>query len=158
MNVEGFGDGREPALQARAVLRDHGLRCTVPRLAVTTVFFSEPHAHHLSAHDIADHLSRSGHDVDASTIYRTLTSLVEIGVLHALTAADRTTTYGLTRQPHHHAVCANCGAIIEIPAEQLAAAINQVARQSRFELATTSALTLHGTCPDCLPRADRAEQ
>lgn len=135
--------------QARAVLRSHQLRCTRPRLAVTSVFFVPPGAHHLSAQQIADQLSAWGDTVDLSTVYRTLTSLVEVDVLHALTVGDRTTTYGLANRPHHHAVCTNCGTVIEVPADQLSRALIRAVRDTRFELAPTAGLTLHGTCPDC---------
>lgn len=135
--------------EARAVLHSHGLRCTAPRLAVTAMFYDSPQVHHLTAQEIADRLAQAGTGVDLSTVYRNLTSLVELGVLHALTVADRTATFGLARAPHHHAVCTHCGAVIEIPAEQLAHALRQAARGSHFQLAPAASLTLHGTCPDC---------
>jgi hypothetical protein len=67
-----------------------------------------------------DFLEQAGTWVDLSTVYRNLTSLVELGAQHALTVADRTATFGRARAPHHHAVCTPCGAVIEISAEQLA--------------------------------------
>ena len=54
--------------------------------------------------------------------------LVEIGVLHALTVGERT-KYGLTHQPHHHAVCTSCGTVIEVPEEQLKIALDRQPRK-----------------------------
>ena len=61
---------------------------------------------------------------DLATIYRTVTTLVDQGVLHALTLEGGVTTYGLAADPHHHAVCTRCGSIIEVPAGRLAARWN----------------------------------
>lgn len=135
--------------QARSILRRHGLRCTAPRLAVASVLFAVPDAGHLTAQEIVTMLDERGDPVDLTTIYRTLATLVDVGVLHALTVNERTTTYGLTANPHHHAVCTSCGAVIEVPAEQLSAALAHASDGSQFALSATAGLTLHGMCPDC---------
>jgi Fur family ferric uptake transcriptional regulator len=134
---------------ARSLLHRHGLRCTTPRLAVMSVLFAEPAAGHLAANEIADRLAGRGDPVDLATVYRTLGTLVDIGVLHALTVGERTTTYGLTDHPHHHAVCTRCGALLEVPAEQLSTALTHASRGSQFQLSPNAGMTLHGLCPDC---------
>lgn len=58
-----------------------------------------------------------------ATIYRTVTTVADQRALHALTIDGGTTTYGLATAPHHHAVCTQCGAIIEVPARQLSSAL-----------------------------------
>ena len=54
-----------------------------------------------------------------ATVYRTVGTLVAHGVLHALAIEGGVSTYGLAHYPHHHAVCTQCGTIIEVPAPQL---------------------------------------
>ncbi len=86
---------------------------------------------------------------DVATIYRTVTTLVAQGVLHALTVDGGVTTYGLATAPHHHAVCTQCGSIIEVPARQLRSALEHAMVGSSFALSEAAGLTLHGLCPQC---------
>ncbi|EUA76457.1 ferric uptake regulator family protein [Mycobacterium xenopi 4042] len=78
-----------------------------------------------------------------------MTTLVDQGVLHALTLENGVTTYGLAADPHHHAVCTRCGAIIEVPARRLSSALEHARAGSSFALSEQAGLTLHGLCPQC---------
>ena len=78
-----------------------------------------------------------------------MTTLVDQGVLHALTLEGGVTTYGLAADPHHHAVCTRCGSIIEVPAGRLASALEHAMAGSSFTLSERAGLTLHGLCPQC---------
>jgi len=140
--------------QARTTLRSNGLRCTAPRVAVVSVVFADTPSGHLTAAEIIERLEKRGEPADLTTVYRTLALLVERGVFHALTVGDRVTTYGLAEAPHHHAVCTNCGAVIEVPAERLSTALVHASRGSRFELGHDAGMTLHGLCPNCQNAVD----
>ncbi len=95
---------------------------------------------------------------DLATIYRTVTTLVDQGVLHALTLENGVTTYGLAAVPHHHAVCNRCGSIIEVPAGQLTSALEQAMAGSSFRLSERAGLTLHGLCPQCQGTVDQPDR
>jgi Fur family transcriptional regulator, ferric uptake regulator len=84
-----------------------------------------------------------------ATVYRTVTTLVDHGVLHALAVEGGLATYGPADDPHHHAVCTRCGSIIEVPAGQLASALKHAIAGSSFTLSERAGLTLHGMCPQC---------
>ncbi|GAA2420250.1 Fur family transcriptional regulator [Mycolicibacterium llatzerense] len=133
------------------LLRAHGLRRTVPRIAVLVAI--EPIHGHLSVSDIHQRLiETAAHDAqppDLATVYRTVTTLVGHGVLHSLTVEGGTTTYGLAKDAHHHAVCTQCGAVIEIPAQRLTRALRSASAASAFTLSEEAGLTLHGLCPRC---------
>lgn len=142
----------EPADRAdriRALLRGHDLRCTTTRLAVLEVLDANIGVGHLSVAQIHHRLAEQGREVDVTTVYRTLSTLVDLGVLHALTINERVTTYGFADEPHHHAVCTRCGTMIEVPAAYLSGALAQASLGSRFVLTDRAGLTLHGLCPDC---------
>jgi Fur family ferric uptake transcriptional regulator len=149
----GAGDAEATALdhvgQARALLRGHGLRCTAPRLAVLTVVVTDPAAGHLTIAELHHRLLADGVEVDLTTVYRTVSTLVDLGVLHALTVDERATSFGLAAEPHHHAVCTRCGTVIEIPAKQLSTALAHASAGSAFILSDCAGLTLHGLCPNC---------
>jgi Fur family transcriptional regulator, ferric uptake regulator len=133
------------------LLRTHGLRRTLPRIAVLAVL--EPVEGHLSVAEIHQRLlnfpTADASPPDLATVYRTVTTLVEQGVLHALAVEGGITTYGLTSDPHHHAVCTECGAIIEVPSQRLSSALKHARQASAFTLSEQASLTLHGLCPQC---------
>lgn len=121
------------------------------RILVLSVL--EPADGHLSVAEIHQRLrgslSPGSRPPDLATIYRTVTTLVDQDVLHALTLEDGVTTYGLAAAPHHHAVCTQCGSIIEVPARQLNSALEHAMVGSSFALSERAGLTLHGLCPQC---------
>lgn len=119
------------------------------RIAVLAVL--EPVDGHLSVADIHQRITETdpGHNPDLATVYRTVTTLVDQGVLHALAVEGGITTYGLAEKPHHHAVCTECATIIEVPAKRLSTALEHAIEGSAFTLSEQAGLTLHGLCPDC---------
>ena len=132
------------------LLRAHGLRRTAPRIAVLATL--QPVDGHLSVAEIHQRLIDSevgDAPPDMATVYRTVTTLVEAGVLHALTVEGGVTTYGVAEDPHHHAVCTRCGTIIEVPAQRLSSALEHAIEGSSFTLSDRAGLTLHGLCPRC---------
>lgn len=137
--------------QIADLLRASGLRRMASRIAVLTVL--EPVDSHLSVAQIHQRLAATAPAQsqlpDLATVYRTVTTLVDHGVLHALTLGDGVTTYGLATNPHHHAVCTRCGTIIEVPAQRLASALECARVGSSFALSEQAGLTLHGLCPRC---------
>jgi Fur family transcriptional regulator, ferric uptake regulator len=147
--------GRPPDAQPHAakrigaLLQARGLRRTAPRIAVMAAL--EPVQGHLSVAEIHQRLQEMHPDdaPDLATVYRTVTTLVDKGVLHALSLEGGVTTYGVAEQPHHHAVCIRCGAIIEVPAPQLRSALEHASEGSSFILSDRAGLTLHGLCPNC---------
>ncbi len=111
----------------------------------------EPHEGHLSVAEIHQRIldtTTADQRPDLATVYRTVTTLVDQGVLHAL-AVEGVTTYGIAEKPHHHAVCTACGTIIEVPAKRLTSALEHAIEGSSFTLSEQAGLTLHGLCPDC---------
>jgi Fur family ferric uptake transcriptional regulator len=143
----------DPAVTARIgdLLRARGLRRMASRIQLLAVL--EPVNGHLSVAEIhqrmRDCLPPGTQAPDVATVYRTVTTLVEQGVLHALTLDGGITTYGLATAPHHHAVCTKCGTIIEVPAGRLSLALEHAMAGSSFALSEAAGLTLHGLCPQC---------
>jgi Fur family transcriptional regulator, ferric uptake regulator len=143
----------DPAVTERLgeFLRARGLRRMASRIQVLAVL--EPVDGHLPVAEIHQRVRASlppgAQPPDVATIYRTVTTLVEQEVLHALTLDGGVTTYGLATAPHHHAVCTRCESIIEVPAGQLSSALEHAMEGSSFALSERAGLTLHGLCPQC---------
>src|SRR6201998_4437057 len=141
----------DPAVTERIgdFLRARGLRRMASRIQVLAVL--EPVNGHLPVAEIHQRVRRSlppgAKRPDVATIYRTVTTLVDQGLLHALTLDGGVTTYGWATAPHHHAVCTQCGSIIEVPARQLSSALEHAMAGSSFALSEAGGPRRAGQCP-----------
>ncbi|MER8188590.1 Fur family transcriptional regulator [Kitasatospora sp. NPDC094015] len=125
-------------------LRAGGGRCTGPRVQVVRALVE--HGGHASAGDLHRRIRDGGGSADQASVYRTLARLTELGITHAVPGLGGELHYGLGRRPHHHALCRKCGAIVDIPAQLVAAALAGAAALSGFAL---DALVMSGSCGSC---------
>lgn len=137
------------------VLRARGLRRMPSRIAILAVL--EIYGH-LSVAQI-QRLLREAAPADAgvpdlATVYRTVTTLVDMGILHTLAADGGVTKYGWIGNPHHHGVCTDCGAITEISAQKLSSVLERATEGSSFILPEGTSLTLQGLCGLCDSKRD----
>jgi Fe2+ or Zn2+ uptake regulation protein len=137
--------GEERLQAALGVLRGAGLRRTPRRIAVLRVLIEA--GGHLSLNEITERVRRAGPDAGFSTTWRTVLTLLDLGLVHAL-HAEATPVYGVAGHPHFHAVCQGCGTGAELPADKLAAALGPIEALSGFTMATGSLLAT-GRCPAC---------
>jgi len=137
--------------EARALLRDRGLRSTAPRVAVLRLLAEAPHP--LSYRDVLERLGDS--DWDPTTIYRNLVKLAEVGIAPVVSRVEGQDRYALRRgdggsHRHPHFVCMDCGKLECLPAELTAT----LALEGRWSASIrAAAVQLQGTCPDCLPQS-----
>ena len=138
-------DVRLRAEQAWRLLLVAGSRRTVARaLVIDTLAAIDGH---LSVTSIHERISADHPEINISTVHRTVAFLVEHYVAHVLPWPGEA-LYGLNDQPHHHAVCAECGTIAEIPAPDLATAVAAAEKSSAFQI-DDAGLTLSGRCAAC---------
>lgn len=137
------------------ILRSHGLRATDQRVAVLQQLWIAADGGgggHLTAAQLVDRLGSCGQPVDVATVYRTLATLAELGVVHAVNHAGnapRQASYGLAMRDHYHAVCTQCGSMEEIPAHGPIGAFESTLRRTGFS-PHHDAVTIHGLCANCL--------
>ncbi|MFE0630734.1 Fur family transcriptional regulator [Streptomyces sp. NPDC058864] len=139
-------NANRPSGHEANVLRAYGLRCTRPRLSLLALL--RDHGGHLTANQIRGHLADRGVSVDITTVYRTLETLTDRGVV-SMTHGPATTVYCLTRSSHHHATCSRCGSVTEQDAERLTTAMRAAEEATGFRLDAEDGLMLRGLCPDC---------
>ena len=98
----------------KEILKNHNLRITNCRLDVIDYFLSNKKA--LSQGDLESQFE----NYDRVTLYRTLGSFLESGILHKIPSEDGVTSYGLCHETcspddhshnHIHFKCNNCGDI-----------------------------------------------
>ena len=156
----------ESARVAQAVerLRAVGERLTPARYAVLRVVdAADSTDEHLTAEDIGARVGELEPSVHRATVYRTLTSLVDCGVLSHVHLGGAATVYHLTAEtaetaavhlhghrPGHHAhvQCHVCGKVLDVPPDVFDDVVARLRTDLGFVLDTGHAALL-GTCREC---------
>ncbi|SNR58320.1 Fur family transcriptional regulator, ferric uptake regulator [Haloechinothrix alba] len=102
-----------------------------------------------SAQELHDELRRRGEGIGLTTVYRTLQSLSEAGVIDVLrTGAGEALYRRCSDHHHHHLVCRTCGYTVEIEGPTVERWANSVAAQNGFS-DINHTIELVGTCSGC---------
>jgi Fur family transcriptional regulator, ferric uptake regulator len=128
-------------------LRDRGGKVTTPRRAIITALLEADQ--HVTAEALVDGVRRANPEIHISTVYRTLETLTELGVINHVHLGHGPAVYHLTDDVHHHLVCDSCGAIIELPADLFDALGRRVERDYGFRL-DAHHFALGGRCRNCV--------
>lgn len=86
--------------------------------------------------------------ISYATVYNSLRFLKEAGLVHEIKFGDSASRYDRETERHDHAICNNCGKLVDFDLAQAADLLQAAARKSRFK-AESVHLTLRGLCPDC---------
>ncbi|MFC1937034.1 Fur family transcriptional regulator [Chloroflexota bacterium] len=94
-------------------LRKMGYRLTPQRMIVASAI--ENSDDHISAEEIYGEVRAKYPRVNISTVYRTLELLTKLGLLYEIDQGEgRIGYHPEARGHHHHLICKNCGAIIDV--------------------------------------------
>ena len=86
--------------------------------------------------------------VNASTIYRTLEVLEELGLVRHAHLSDRAPTYhSVTGHEHFHLVCRNCQRVVSVEPDVAAPLIDRLRDDFDFQ-ADVGHLTIFGRCTE----------
>lgn len=132
-----------------AALRAEGMRITESRKAICEVVAATGDEH-LSAADVGERACQTlGRPVDQSTVYRTLDVLETLGFLHHVHLGHGPGVYHLSEDAgHHHLVCENCGAAVDVPLTDVSPILDKVAAQHGYTVRGAH-FALTGLCGDC---------
>ncbi len=104
---------------------------------------------HFDADQLTEDMRRAGFRVSRATVYRTLTKLVDAGLLRCLETGPRKYyehDYGYPQ--HEHMQCQVCGKMIEFQNTSIEAILREVCRTHQFQ-ATSHTFIIQGTCAEC---------
>lgn len=146
-----------PAEKFREFLMTKGMRLTHERRVILDEVFSDHE--HFDADELVERLSRdkSGRSVSRATVYRTLTLMVEGGLLRKVARPNDREVYehDYGYPEHDHLICSQCGDLIEFPAEEISRFVERVASEHGFRV-EGHRLEVYGLCAQCLrPRQRR---
>jgi len=127
-------------------LKNAGLKATLPRLKILSLFETSE-VRHLTAEDIYRMLLTEGDvDIGLATIYRVLTQFEQAGLLIRHHFESGKAVFELNQGGHHdHLVCVQCGRVEEFYDPEIEKRQEQIAKERGFAIREHS-LYLYADC------------
>ncbi len=128
--------------EMKRILADHGLKVSEQRLMILDFLIGTQR--HPTADEIFRTLNQSFPHLSRATVYNTLNSFVDKGVIHALELRDNETRYDAAIHEHGHFRCKLCEKIYNFD-------INDDLLKLELPgfLIEDHSVTLRGVCPAC---------
>ena len=135
-------------MQDQKDLKNAGLKATLPRLKVLSLFENSKDRH-LSAEDIYKVMINAGEDVGLATVYRVLTQFEQAGLLIRHHFESGKAVFELNTGGHHdHIVCIKCGRVEEFYDAEIEKRQESAAAKLGFKMQDHS-MQIYGICKNC---------
>ena len=129
-------------------LASKGLRRTKPRDVIIQAAFST--TEHFTAEELIDMARKLDRTVSRATVYRTLSLLVECGLLHEIDLGRDQTYYDpnfLDKPQHNHLICTDCDRVVEFEDEHIALLEDCITRRLGFKPSSKS-IRIQASCEE----------
>ena len=136
----------EPTPDVIEILRQRGLRMTPQRRAIVAEIM-RTHGH-ISPTALSRKVQGEMPGVNASTIYRTLSLLEEVGVLAHAHMESGAEYHRAEEAEHVHLACSRCGAEDDLSMEEADALVRLIERHHEFRPDLTH-FAISGMCVEC---------
>jgi Fur family transcriptional regulator, ferric uptake regulator len=123
-----------------------GRRRTAPRQAIVEMLLAA--RGHVTADELADDVQRRFPSVNISTVYRTLDTLEDLGIVDHVHLGHGRAIYHLADDDHQHLVCEVCESVEEIPLAKLRPLLRTIETDHGFEVDRRH-FALVGVCRRC---------
>ena len=125
-----------------------GVRATRQREAITELLDSLDEFR--SAQELHDELRRRGENIGLTTVYRTLQAMSTAKLVDTLRTDTGESVYRVCsgQHHHHHLVCRDCGATVEVAGREVEAWAAEVAVEHGFS-DVSHTIEIFGTCAAC---------
>ena len=137
-------DTRYDEIVAR--IRQGDGRVTGPRRVIIATLLGADS--HVTAEDLAEQVHQQLPDVHLSTVYRTLDTLEDMGVVEHVHLGHGRAVYHLSGQRHLHLVCDSCATVVEVPDSVFAEAGAALSHRYGFTIHPHH-FAVPGLCADC---------
>lgn len=128
-------------------LSELGYRLTPQRMMILSAI--ENSDDHISAEEIYTQVVAKYSNVNISTVYRTLELLKRLGLVTETDLGEgRVRYHPADKGHHHHLVCKECGAIIDLDESVMAPVKDTLLREYKF-IADLGHLAILGRCVNC---------
>jgi len=103
---------------------------------------------HPTAGEIFEYARQRLPSISYATVYNSLRYLKEAGLVQEIRFGDSASRYDGITDRHDHAICNECGKLVDFDLPQTAQLMQAAARKSHFKPESVH-LTLRGLCADC---------
>lgn len=133
-------------MEAVAELKHNDIRITPQRYAILE-YLIESHAHP-TADEIYQALVDRFPNMSVATVYNNLRLFTKIGFVQEMAYGDASSRFDFASKPHYHAICEECGKIVDTyypGLEDVEVATEQLTGFKIHE----HRMELYGVCPEC---------
>ena len=103
---------------------------------------------HLTANEVFDKAKRLLPTISFATVYNSLRYLKETSLIGEISFGNGASRFDSLTSRHDHAICTNCGKLVDMEIELPAEIVKLATKFSKFKLESIE-LTLRGLCPEC---------
>ncbi len=103
---------------------------------------------HLTANEVFDAARRISPGISFATVYNSLSYLKNRGLIGEIKFGTDANLYDRKLTRHDHAICNNCGKLVDLELPIPAKLLEEAVDRSKFQSASIE-LTLRGLCPEC---------
>ena len=129
--------------------KSRGLKVTPQRVAIYKALAET--TSHPTADDLYRHVARNYPMISTNTVYYTLASLQEAGLVKEVNYWHDRARFDANVTPHHHLVCVGCRAIVDIEDPSLNR-LKSVARLPKGFQVLSHQVEFYGYCASCQKR------
>ena len=103
---------------------------------------------HLTANEVFDAARQLLPGISFATVYNSLNYLKKEGLISEIRFGTNANLYDRKLTRHDHAICNNCGKLVDLELSIPRKLLEEAANRSKFKPETIE-LTLRGLCPEC---------
>lgn len=126
------------------ILREHNLKATPQRLAITDELYKKGH---ISIESLYELMVKKFNSISLATIYKNINLMLENSFIQEIKIPYTKSVYELTQAPHSHLACKECSAVEDITID-LNSIVDTITKKSDFKIISTN-LVLSGICKNC---------
>jgi Fur family peroxide stress response transcriptional regulator len=135
----------EPKLDFRELCKESGLAMTHQR---QVIFDTLAVMHHPCPDEVYEQVKKAIPSISHATVYKTLHTFVEHGILRELSPHHGTLRVDLGTEPHHHLICTSCKKVIDLETEMLEP-VKFLGRLPKGFQVERVAVEVQGLCDKC---------
>lgn len=118
-----------------------------PQRQVVLQVVNESH-HHPTASQVFEGARVLLPTISYATVYNSLRFLKQAGLVQEISFGNAASRYDRETHRHDHAMCTQCGKLVDFDLSEAAELMRAAARRTHFK-AESVHLTLTGVCPEC---------
>lgn len=127
-------------------LKKNNIRMTSQRIAILEFLATD--GNHPTANEIYQALKDKNPNMSIATIYNNLLFFKKGGILKEIPFSEGSNRYDLTDTKHYHAVCENCGKVVDFDYQELEKINTIVENQINFKVLDHN-FKVTGLCENC---------